>query len=193
MVIESLQESTIQFLKDNKDLIKQKDFKTLYKNALIGDALFGYVFELTNVFYSVGVDPLIDGIGKGKLTGVPSNYIAFSDVVPKPLPEGITSIERGAFACTGSFEDMILPQSLQVIGPSAFSHCDLRRITIPRNVSIIDDRAFKGCLMLNTVIIEGNPIIGSEAFAQCPNLKEIALKDHDYKKFYIDGVKTRYI
>ena len=174
-----MQPSVSKFLKDNKTTINQKNFKELYNNAMkLKDTdLFGYIFEIAEAFYKIGIDPLKDGDPKYEMHAVPEQYLAYCNIVPKQLPETILEIGRGAFAATAGFSEFYLPQNLTVIGLHAFSHSDLKEIIIPKSVEVIDDKAFKACSKLEKVIIEGNPMIGKEVFAGCSRLKNILLKE----------------
>jgi hypothetical protein len=190
-----MQPSVVKFLKDNKLSIINKNFKELYNKAmqLKDNDLFGYIFEIAEAFYRIGVDPLKDGDPKYEMHVVPEQYLAWCNIVPKQLPETILEIGRGAFAGTGGFSEFYLPQDLTVIGPSAFSHSDLKEIIIPKSVEVIDDKAFKTCGKLEKVIIEGNPMIGQEVFAGCYRLKNILLKDPQIERPSIGGIPTKHI
>lgn len=190
-----MQPGVSKFLKDNKTTINQKNFKELYNKAMkLKDTdLFGYVFEIAEAFYKIGIDPLKDGDPKYEMHVVPEQYLAWCNIVPKQLPETILEIGRGAFAATGGFSEFYLPQNLTVIGPSAFSSSDLKEIIIPKSVEVIDDKAFKSCDKLEKVIIEGNPMIGQEVFAGCSRLKNILLKDPQIKWPSINGIPTKHI
>ncbi|MBO5712305.1 MAG: leucine-rich repeat domain-containing protein [Acholeplasmatales bacterium] len=191
-----MQPSVSEFLKDNKTTINQKNFKELYNKAmrLKDTELFGYVFEIAEAFYKIGIDPLKDGDPKYEMHVVPEQYLAWCDIVPKQLPETILEIGRGAFAANGSFDTIKLPGELVTIGPNAFSHSNIKQIVIPKSVQVIDDRAFKSCTKLERVIIESNPFdIGQEVFAQCPKLKNILLKDPKCERPYISGIPCKHI
>lgn len=190
-----MQPSVSEFLKDNKTIINQKNFKELYNKAmkLMNGDLFGYVFEIAEAFYKIGVDPLKDGDPKYEMHVVPEQYLAYCNIVPKQLPETILEIGRGAFAATAGFSEFYLPQNLTVIGPSAFSYSDLKEIIIPKSVEVIDDKAFKSSIKLEKVIIEGNPMIGQEVFAGCSRLKNILLKDPQIRWPSINGIPTKHI
>ena len=60
--------------------------------------------------------------------------------------EGVSNLADGAFENCYNLTDVILPDSLRIIGASAFEHCDqLQRITIPAGVTTIEDKAFYEC------------------------------------------------
>lgn len=190
-----MQPSIVEFLKDNKSLIINKNFKELYNKATeFKDDLFGYIFEIAEAFYKIGRQPLSEGAPEHEMHVVPEQYLAWCDIVPEELPENILEIGRGAFAANGGFDTIKLPSQLVTISPSAFSSSNLKEIIIPKSVDIIDDRAFKSCSYLEKVIIEGNPYyIGQEVFAQCPRLKNIILKDPACKRPSISGIPCKHI
>lgn len=64
----------------------------------------------------------------------------------------ITNIADGAFENCNKLTEVVLPDSLQIIGTSAFENCDaLQRIIIPSGVRIIDDKAFYDCAGLKEI------------------------------------------
>lgn len=196
-ILDSLQPSVRQFMENNIDIINAKNFKELYKRSEPehnGD-LMGYVFEIAQAFYKIGVDPLKDGVGEGKLNYVPPRYLSFCDIEPKELPEGIKRIGQGAFGANGAIETIKLPKSLTMIESNAFSYSNLKEIVIPQEVVVIDDYAFKGCTLLTKVVIEGYPYINKDVFAGCGRLKKIYLKNRKMASEYktISGIPTEYI
>lgn len=67
--------------------------------------------------------------------------------------EGITSLTANFGRCT-ELTQVQLPDSLEVLGDSAFSGCSkLRAITLPRNLTSIGNGAFKGCVSLQRITI----------------------------------------
>ena len=59
---------------------------------------------------------------------------------------GITNIADEAFANCDNLTEVVLPDSLRIIGASAFKGCDgLARIDIPSGVTTIEDKAFYEC------------------------------------------------
>ena len=86
----------------------------------------------------------------GKLLGYSGNE---TNVV---IPDGIKSIENGAFKSNNA----------------------LTCVTIPKTVKKIGKDAFSGCKKLNTVVFsEGLTTIGNGAFSYCQNLEELCLPE----------------
>ena len=63
-------------------------------------------------------------------------------------------------------KDLVIPDGVKTINNGAFENCQgLRAVTIPKSVTNIKNKAFRNCSNLNTVNIEGNgTIIGPYAF-----------------------------
>ncbi len=62
--------------------------------------------------------------------------------------------ERDAFADCLSFDQVILPESILVLGTSVFSGCkNITSINIPNNVTIIGRHAFENCWSLESVVL----------------------------------------
>ena len=69
----------------------------------------------------------------------------------------------------------VIPNSVEIIGDSAFQHCNgLTSVIIPEGVTKIGFAAFAGCFDLTSVIIsEGVTEIGATAFSFCTSLTSI--------------------
>ena len=119
------------------------------------------------------------------------------------LPDGITAIGNNAFSRSeekeiyasngggvkmirfgkhGSPDAIMLPDTLQTIGDSAFFGCrnaQFRTLTIPDSVMQIGQHAFMNCDGLETVIVPGagKTAIAWRAFSDCPNLERAVLWD----------------
>ena len=103
------------------------------------------------------------------------------------LPNGILSIgdmdvDVGFTAMSGAFRntsinDIILPESLQIIGDGTFSNCkELKSIIIPNNVWYIGTQAFGGCTGLEDITFSENvTYIENDAFQSCTSLKSIII------------------
>ena len=129
---------------------------------------------------------------------------AFKDknIVSVKIPNGITTIENGAFMGCTMIKTIILPDSIITIGDNAFNGCTrlreltlaegivtiangafegctaLKEITIPDGIEAIGDRAFYGCASV-TKIDFGNTVasIGSSAFEGCSQISDVVLPD----------------
>lgn len=81
---------------------------------------------------------------------------------------GIATIAEGAFKNCNSLTEVILPDSLQIIGVSAFESCDnLQSITIPSGVTTIGDRAFYECKAATDIQFSDSVVyLGQDAFTK---------------------------
>lgn len=97
---------------------------------------------------------------------------AYSTLETIIIPEGVVTIESGAFSDCIRLKNINLPDSLNTIEDSAFSAClSLITMIIPRQVTVLAAYAFECCEMLESVYI---PIevteIAAYAFSNCPGL-----------------------
>lgn len=97
------------------------------------------------------------------------------------IPDGVTEIERGAFAKCKKLESVVFPNSINRIPSSSFAFCStLKTASIPVHATVCD-RAFMNCTALESVTLTkgGKTIappedygwIDSQAFCSCRNLK----------------------
>jgi hypothetical protein len=88
------------------------------------------------------------------------------------IPEGVTSIGRGAFCECKSLKSVSFPAGITAIGDSAFAFCrSLSSVVIPDGVTGIGKGAFYKCSSLSSVTVPASVTgIGSLAFNDCPRL-----------------------
>lgn len=91
----------------------------------------------------------------GQLTEIGEG--AFRNVVIMPkvtLPEGLTTIRRDAFSGCIRLATVVMPSTLQVIEPYAFSGCNaLTKITLPDGITTVSEGLFQGCKRLASVTL----------------------------------------
>lgn len=106
------------------------------------------------------------------------------------LPNSINSIGLSAFGECSGLTSIVLPSSTISIGELAFYKCDmLSSITIPNSVSSIGANAFNGCSSLINIILPTSlTSISNGIFSNCYGLKNVtfgnALKTIGDKAFY---------
>ncbi len=114
--------------------------------------------------------------------------------------KNVTKVCDDAFSDCSSLEEVIINDSLRMIGANAFENTGIKQIDL-KNVSIIEANAFNGCgslasVQLDNVIKIGNNafnstavvrvdapqarIIGASAFANALNLASVHLKKAEY-------------
>ena len=126
------------------------------------------------------------------------------------LPETVVSIGSFAFNYCKYIKTVIMNDSLNYIGKSAFAYSCIETLTVPDTVITISDYAFYSCKQLKTVIMNdslnyiGNSsfayscidtltvpknvtTIGSYAFCGCYNLKNFNISSENEKYEFYDG------
>lgn len=91
------------------------------------------------------------------------------------IPNGVTSIDMGAFTNCKNLKTVTLPDSVTEIGGSAFWDCSaLREVSLPNRLTKIGFQAFSGCIALQTIKIPDSVTeIGEAAFGGCRALKNL--------------------
>ena len=106
------------------------------------------------------------------------------------MPEGVTTLCAYVFSGANYLEEVILPESLKIIGGSAFAGCvRLKSIEIPDSVTEIRSGAFNGCTGLTSIDFPASlTVIGSRAFYGCTGLTSMNFQEGitklDYEAFY---------
>lgn len=121
------------------------------------------------------------------------NKLTRDDLEEVIIEEGVTEIEAGSFNESG-LGDIKLPESLTVIGDSAFESCYVLmqskygdKLIIPAAVTVVGNSAFRNCRRLNLEFAPNSKVkvIKSYAFANNMFLESINLPSsleeiHDY-------------
>lgn len=105
------------------------------------------------------------------------NYL--NQITKVIVDEGVTYIGKRSLKCAKNLKELILPESLEVIGYQAFHYCSSLEIinSLGSNINTIMQSAFQGTA-IETISIPGNvKTIGSYAFFECKNLYSVDLKD----------------
>jgi len=96
-------------------------------------------------------------------------YAALGNLQNYEVPQGVVKISSGAFERLTCLTDVTFPETLEVIGESAFSQTALRRIHFGSGMRSIEDSAFAYCQKLSSAVFDtGIESIGKFAFAGCP-------------------------
>ena len=95
------------------------------------------------------------------------------------IPDGVTSIGKGAFCWCESLTSVIIPDGVTSIEDIAFEGCkSLTSVTIPDGVTSIGNYAFRWCESLTSVNIpEGVTSIEDSAFEDCKSLTSVTIHD----------------
>lgn len=162
----------------------------------IGSYAFQGCDSLINIYYNGDIASWCGVNGVNWLTGSGRTlYINGVELLYElVIPDGITSIQAGAFGGCALITSVAFPDSVTSIGDSAFWGCSsLESITIPDGVTEIGWHAFQNCTSLESVTIPDSVTsIGRSAFAGCTSLESITIPfvgdGDDYTHFgYIFG------
>ena len=94
------------------------------------------------------------------------------------IGDGTVSTNNGGLFCFFERTVVNVPESVEVIGESAFSACSLTKVTLPSSLRTIEAYAFRSCRSLTELeIAEGVTSIGTQAFADCRALTELILPE----------------
>lgn len=93
------------------------------------------------------------------------------------IPDGVETMESGAFQNNATLEKVTFPATLKEISCSCFFLCNnLKSVHIPGNVKTLGSYSFSCCFSLEEVVLQdGLEVIGRDAFSSCRNIKQIAL------------------
>ena len=144
------------------------------------------------------------GAGQGFITPkdgtVLLKYVGKDDNVC--IPQGITKIEKNAFANCKKLTKVTIPDSVASV--AGFTHCKkLERVVLGKNVRVIGESAFSGTSLTEITIPKRVNTIDQDAFSKCKNLKKITFKGtpSDISPYAFDGtavvtepgsIKTQY-
>jgi len=127
--------------------------------------------------------------------GVPYTYVELDDgtieirsytgkrkyiTVPEKINgKCVSSIGDFAFKDNRDLRQVVLPDTLNHIGISAFEGCaNMVTVYIPESVTEIEERALYGNIRLSTLAFLGNSkliTVGNYAFSQCSSLREVVI------------------
>jgi len=90
------------------------------------------------------------------------------------IPEGITAVQPGVFAANETITRAVIPQGIEWLA-TAFKDCvNLEEVVLPDTLKIIGRVTFSGCDNLKTVVLPaGLETLGSRCFADCKNLEPV--------------------
>lgn len=116
-------------------------------------------------------------IRDGLVSFIPERYDGSSIlVIPSEIDgQTVTGIAPEGFRAMKDVTTLVLPDTLETIGDSAFANCEkLRGVYIPDSVTSIGSAAFSGCIVMESVSIPvETTVIGADAFDGCASLMYI--------------------
>ena len=96
------------------------------------------------------------------------------------ISEGTKRIEIEQFKEYEIVEEIVLPDSIEVISAMAFTGCkSLKRINLPNNLSLLDPYAFEGCENLEEITIPTSlHYLSAGVFRDCKRLKRLNIHNN---------------
>ena len=100
------------------------------------------------------------------------------DIISIVIPQGVTTIEEGAFQNCHNLTSVVLPESLHLIGDYAFHRCtSLQTVQLPKALTHIGNFAFLHCNSLRHITIPAEVVaIGEAAFGGCAQLMQMEME-----------------
>lgn len=157
---------------DNAAEISTKSQDGLYLYVVLEDGtagITGYLGDET----ALVIPSVVDDLSVTAIGAYAFEYAALTSVV---IPEGVTVIDRKAFAAATALKEITLPSTLREIGEEAFIGCALEKVTLPEGVETLGERAFSCCGQLKTITLPNTlRRMGYGVFAECDALWGLTL------------------
>ena len=157
---------------DNAAEISTKSQDGLYLYVVLEDGtagITGYLGDET----ALVIPSVLDDLSVTAIGAYAFEYAALTSVV---IPEGVTVIDRKAFAAASALKEITLPSTLWEIGEEAFIGCALEKVTLPEGVETLGERAFACCGQLKTITLPNTlRRMGYGVFADCDALWGLTL------------------
>lgn len=175
----------------NKDISKLLAYPCKKENStyiipnsvtIIGNSSFDNCENLTGITIPNSVTniegySLFDGCKSLKQIKVSEDNQYYCDIDGVLFTKDISKLL--AYPCKKEDITYMIPNSVTVIGDSAFKNCiNLVEITIPNSVTCIEYSAFENCTSLKEIIIPGSiEILTSRIFENCKSLTKVTIQD----------------
>ena len=157
---------------DNAAEISTKSQDGLYLYVVLEDGtagITGYLGDET----ALVIPSVVDDLPVTAIGAYAFEYAALTSVV---IPEGVTVIDREAFAAASALKKITPPSTLREIGEEAFIGCALEKVTLSEGVETLGERAFAGCWNLKTITLPNTlRRMGYGVFADCDELWGLTL------------------
>jgi hypothetical protein len=126
------------------------------------------------IFYGSGSGPSIANVNiAAGSTYITTNAFVNWGETSVNIPYGVTNIQRHAFANDPELQTVAIPNSVTIIGESAFLADPLNSVQLPNRLTSIGVNAFFAC-GFNSITIPGSVTnLGSSAFQGCGNLGQV--------------------
>lgn len=139
----------------------------------------GFVIFNNTLFGYYGDDDIVvipEGVETIGSCSFGINNNIFEEVV---LPETVDVIKENAFSCCRNMKSIAMPKSMKKIERGAFSYCDnLESIRIPDGIETLSYNVLNGCRRLEEVILPASlKRIEIRAIEGCPFLMDIVIPE----------------
>ena len=160
-----------------------------YTTNIDGDVVItGYKGEDTDITF-------VPEIGTRKVASISlartENRHVVHDMKRVEISRGIPAIGAAAFADCYALEEVVIPDTVKLIGPNAFDSCTgLARIDLPEGIEKISAHAFYDCDGLVSIKLPGSlKFIGEGAFSWCRKLESAEIPEgiEDIPEDMFDG------
>lgn len=160
-------QNAAQYIRDNIQLIKDKNFKEFYHKLEYAD----FVSDVSEILLGSGVNPLL------YLEEVPKKFLCNSKIDSITIPNNIKTIGDKSFNSCHKLTSVTIPDSVTFIDVGAFGRCSrLETVSIGEGLKRIDRGAFVQCDSIEYVNLPDSlTIIEPMAFMLCISLKEVSL------------------
>ena len=156
--------------------------KVSFNNADV-ESLASFLFETTESavkdnnmeeFVVTAVDESY--AGKTHLFAIPKSFKTIE------MREGKT-VKGKAFKDLSTVENIIIPDTIEVIGDEAFSGCSsIKSFDMPKNLQVIGDYAFSGMKGITSVKVPASVVyVGEGSFSECDNLTSAEFEGSYFK------------
>ena len=105
-------------------------------------------------------------------------FVGCTQITEVIIPDSVVIIGDSAFYNCSNLISVTIGNSVNIIGEQAFYSCyDLTSVNIPSSVTTIKTSAFEVCGLTSVIIPNGVTSIGSLAFQGCSDLTSVVLPD----------------
>lgn len=146
----------------------------------------GYLFAGCKCLESVHISASVQNIGLGLLSGCNGlKELTVDSDNPRYNAEGLCLLERGTGVLVAGCASSVIPDGVKTIGAGAFENSALTELRLPESVEVIGLSAFSHCNALAEVILPPHVrVLDYHAFEECENLKRIFLPKSVTTIFY---------
>lgn len=168
------------FADEDDEIVKTVEIPSSVK--IIGKDAFACMNALTTVTFSEGLVEIDEGA-----------FGACINLCNINFPNTLKIIDKEAFAGT-KLENIILPDSLEVLGYSSFALCDnLKSIDFGKGLLCIPETVCYSCEKLEFADLGNAETIMNDAFSGCTHLKKVKMLQgmERYLEIFPKGKKTK--